>query len=100
MEEGADTVVGEAAEATGIGFDGLDAGVEAFGERVGDGVSEVVEQAKQMGLERACGLLERLEFAARDGVIPLREEVLAAFGAILALELDEGLLVGASSRGL
>jgi hypothetical protein len=44
-EEDSGAVVFEAAEAAGVGFDGLDLGVEAFGEGVGDAVPEVGEQA-------------------------------------------------------
>jgi len=71
LKEDADTVIGEAAEATGIGLDGLDAGVEALGERVGHWVGEVVEQAEKMGFEAAGGLFEWREFTVGDGVVPL-----------------------------
>ncbi len=37
-EEDSGAVVFEAAEAAGVGFDGLDLGVESLGERVGDAV--------------------------------------------------------------
>jgi hypothetical protein len=47
-KEDAGAVVFEAAEATGVGLDGLDLGVEALGQRVGDAMPEVGEQAAQM----------------------------------------------------
>ena len=43
-EEDSGAVVFEATEATGIGFDRLNLGVEAFGEGVGYAVPEVGEQ--------------------------------------------------------
>ena len=51
-EEDSGAVVFEAAEAAGVGLEGLDLGVEAFGEGVGDAVLEVGEQTAEMGFER------------------------------------------------
>ncbi len=56
-KEDSGAVVFKAAEAAGIGFEGLDLGVEAFGERVGDAVLEVGEQAGEVCLERLGHLL-------------------------------------------
>ena len=44
-EQDAGAEVVEAAEAAGVGLEGLDDGVEAFGGRVGDAMSGVVDEA-------------------------------------------------------
>jgi len=40
VKEDARAIVDEAAETPGVGFDGLDLGIEAFGNRVGDRMHE------------------------------------------------------------
>lgn len=93
-EEDACAVVLEAAETSGGGLDGLDAGVEAFGEGVGDAMDEIVEQAVEMGGEGAGDLLERLQFGAHHLGVPLRVEAFGRDGVGLLPKLREGLLAG------
>src|SRR5690606_15656080 len=63
-------------------------------------MGEVVEQPQEMILQHARDLLERLEFAACDGIEPLFEEGGAALGTVLFPELGEGLLVRPGARRL
>ena len=78
MKEDSITIVLEAAEAAGVGLDGLDLGVEAFGDGVGDRMQEVVQQADQMPFEGEGSFLDRLQFRAAGGAEPLVEELQAA----------------------
>ena len=98
-EEDSGAVVFEPTEATGVGFDGLDLGVEAFGEGVGDAVPEVGEQAAQMSLQRFGDLLHFGQAAVHDAAIPLMEEGVAGVGVGLLPELDHLLLVGPGLGG-
>lgn len=93
-EEDSGAVVFEAAEAACVGFDGLDFGVEALGEGVGDAVLEVGEQTAQMRLQGLGDLLDFRQATAHDSAIPLLEEDVADIGVGLLPELDHLLLVG------
>ena len=52
-EEDPGALVGEVAEAAGIGFDGSDLRVEIFSGNVGDGMLEVGKQINRVGFEGA-----------------------------------------------
>ena len=56
VEEDSDAVVVEGSEAAGIGFEGLDFGVEAFHDGVGDAVLEVGQEVGQVALQGFCRL--------------------------------------------
>ncbi len=87
-EEDPGAIVGEAAETTGIGLEGLDLRVEAFGEGVGDGMLEVGEQMNQVGFEGAGDGHDLRRAAPHDGAVPLLEEARSTGGIRLAPKLD------------
>ena len=100
VKQDAHTVVGEVAQASRIGLDGLELGVEALGKGFGVGVFIVGEEPDQVSLEHTGYVLEGLELAAGHSVIPLRDEVGSGHGVALAPELHEDLFVAPRRRGL
>jgi len=99
-KEDAGAVVFEAAEAAGIGLDGLDLGVEALGEGIGDRVLEVRQKIHQMAFEGAGHGHHLRQTAALDGAVPLGEEAFAAGRVRLPPELQHLLLVQPGPGGL
>lgn len=60
-EENAGPVVGKRPESTGIGFDGLDLGVETLGNSIGNRVAQVGDDILEMAFDHAGDLDHRLE---------------------------------------
>ena len=92
-EQDACAIIFEAAEAAGVGFECLDLGVKALGERIGDTVLEVGEQAVEMCFERLGYLLHFRQATAHDTAIPFLKEDLAGFSVGFVPELDHLLFI-------
>ena len=75
MEEDSDAVVLECSESPGLGFDGLDAAVEAFAHGVGDVVSEVGEDVFEVSLKHFGDFDDRLQSATSRPAVPTTEEL-------------------------
>ncbi len=67
-------LVGEAVGAAGIGLDGLDLRLEAFGAGADDGTLEVGQQMNQMRFEGAGDGHDLGQAAPHVGAVPLLEE--------------------------
>jgi len=89
VKEDARAIVDEAAEPSGVGFDGLDLGIEALGNRVGDRMHEVGQQVGQMFFERGGDGLDLGEAGANDTAMPVLEESGAVGGVGLRPEFEE-----------
>jgi len=75
VEEDSGAEVGEASEAAGLGFEGLDAAVEAFAHGIGDAVSEVGEDVFQMPFQHLGDGDDRFQLTASGPAVPPRKEL-------------------------
>ena len=98
-EEDSGAVIFEAAEATSVGLERLDLGVETLGEGVGDTMREVGQQTAEMGLEGLRHLFDLGQTTAHHAAIPLLEELVAGRGIGLVPELDHLLFIGPGAGG-
>jgi hypothetical protein len=98
-EEDSGAVVFEATKATGVGLDGLDLGVEAFGKGVGDTILEVSEKAAEVVLQALGDLLHFGQAAVHDAAMPLLKKGVAGVSVGLVPELDHLLLAGPGFGG-
>src|SRR5580700_3340545 len=75
-EQDTNSVIVEAAEATGGVAQGLDFGVEALGNRVGNGMNNVVEQPLKMAAQHFSDGFELWDAAANHPAVPKVKELL------------------------
>ena len=80
MKENPNSIAREAAEAAGIGFDCLDAGVEALADGIGDRMQGVGQKIGQMPVQYFGDGLPSVEVAAHDTAFSLGEKVRAVRG--------------------
>src|SRR4051812_14520137 len=70
MEPNRDLEVILIPEATGLVFDGLDLGVEAFAGGIADAVTEIRQQARQVASQHVRHLDHRLQTRVRGPEVP------------------------------
>ena len=99
-EQDSGSIVIEFAEASGVGFQGLNTAVNGLRGCVGDPVLEVVEQTLQMPFQGARNLLDRLQASPDRMMVPLLEIAFALPPALLIPKPAKVFLHQPGTRGL
>jgi hypothetical protein len=99
VEEDAGAIVCEDAEAASGGFERLNFAVETFAHGIGDRLSEVAQQVRQVALEHLGFGGDRPQLAAHGPGIPVAEEVIGARGIDVLPEAAKVFLDGPGPAG-